>query len=116
MSVRDDLAAAANAVDGVNVTPYFRATTQAGEGMVRLDNVAYPNRLGGVVTWQVVVMLPQDIGQAERFAEDRLPALVAAVQDELEVVSAAPRQLQIPVGDKKSITLPCLVIEGLREQ
>ena len=110
-AVRQAIAEAATTVDGINVTPYFRQTTKAGEGMVRHDRTAYPNRFGGVVTWQVLVLLPQDIAAAEKYLEDKAPALLEAVSDHLVITSMAPQQLALDTGQ-----VPCVVIEGHREE
>lgn len=109
--VRDKIATAASAVVGVNVTPYFRQVTKPGQGMVRMDRINYPNAFGGVVTWQVVVLLPQDIAQAERWLDENGSVLRAAVAEELVVQSMTPQQLALDTG-----TVPAVVIEGQREE
>lgn len=108
---RDKISAAANAVAGVNVTPYFRQVTKPGQGMVRMDRVEYPNTFGGVVTWQVYIFLSQDIASAERWLDENGEALYRAVANELLVTSLRWEQLTVDTG-----TVPCVVIEGSREQ
>lgn len=111
--VREAISAAANTVAGVNVTPYFRQVTRPGQGMVRRDRTEYPNKFGGVVTWQVFVLLPQDIAQAERWLDENGSVLRAAVAEELleGTVSMAPQQLALDAG-----AVPVVVIEGQREE
>ena len=110
-AVRTALAEAANTVDGISVQPWFRSSTKAGDGMVRLDRITYPNPFGGIRTWQVLIVLPQDLAQAERYLEDKTPALVEALGNEMAVDSATPQQIALDTG-----ALPCLVIEGHRAE
>lgn len=108
---REAIAAAASTVAGVHVTPYFRQVTKAGQGMVRRDRTDYPNRFGGVVSWQVFVFLPQDLSAAERWLDENGPALVEAVSGELTVRAMTPQQLALDAG-----AVPVVVIEGTREE
>lgn len=110
--VRQAIADAANEVADVTVAPYFRPFTTPGEGVVRYDRTDYPNAFGGLVTWQVVVALPQDQRAAEQWLDQNGPALRAAVASALIVRSLTPIQIAIP--DAGSI--PALVIEGQREE
>lgn len=109
--VREAISAAANTVAGVNVTPYFRQVTKPGQGMVRRDRTDYPNPFGGLVTWQVFVLLPQDIAQAEKWLDENGSVLRAAVAEELIVRSMTPQQLALDSG-----AVPVVVIEGQREE
>lgn len=108
--MREAIAAAASTVDGVDVSPYFRQATRPGSGMVRRDRSDYPSRIGGATTWQVLVLLPQDIATAERWLDANAAALRKAVGTELDVRSVTPQQLAIDTG-----TVPAVVIEGTRE-
>jgi hypothetical protein len=109
-SVREEITSAANKVDGVNVTPYFRQVTRPGQGMVRKGRVDYPNTFGGVVTWQVWILLPQDLASAEKWLDETGAALTAAVSEAMVVRSLTP----IIAPDLGS--LPAVVIEGTREE
>lgn len=111
MSARADIAAAANTVEGVLVTEYYQQTTTTGAGMVRLAGTDYPDKFGGIDTWQVIVFLPQDLTQAEKWAETNQKLLVAALADEMTVRRAQPQQLALDGAG----LLPVLVIEGTRE-
>ena len=111
VDTRQALADAASSVEGVSCSPYFTQTTRAGDAMVRLDHVDYPNPFGGVVTWQVAVVLPQDTGLAERFTDSHVPALVAALGEQMVVQRVTPAQLALETG-----SLPVLFIEGIREE
>lgn len=111
-SVREAIAGAANAVPGVNVTPYYRQITKAGEGTVRLDRIDYPNAFGGLATWQVLIVLPPSIDAAERWLDANSEALRGALAEQLALRSLAMAQLSLP--DAGSI--PAVVIEGQREQ
>jgi hypothetical protein len=106
---RTAIAAAANSVSGIHCNPYFVQTTKAGDAMVRLQQITYPNVFGGVATWQVLVLLPQDIATAERYLEEKVPALVEALGTEMTVTTVQPQQLALETG-----SVPCVVIEGTR--
>lgn len=111
MSFRDDLATAISTLDGVTCTPYHEQTTRLGAAMVRLDRRTRDDSgFGYMNTWQVVVILPQNIADAEKWIEDNGDDLIAAAEDLLTVLSLTPSQL--PVG---SSLVPCVVLEGVRE-
>jgi hypothetical protein len=107
---RDLIATVASTVEGVNVAAYFRQTTKPGDGMVRLDRM-FPDSsgVGFMNTWQVVVMLPQDLASAERFLESIIPGLLAALDPVLALTSVTPGQLSLDTG-----LVPCVFIEGAR--
>lgn len=110
---RKALADAASTVDGITCHPYFVQSIKTGQAVVRLDRINYPpDRFGGVVRWNVVVMLPQDQTQAEKYIEKHLDALVDALDGQWQIAEAQPQQLNIPgVG-----VVPVLIIAGHREQ
>lgn len=95
-----------------DVTPYYEQSTRPGGGYVHLDRVEYPDRLGGVAFWNVVILLPQDLAAAERFIEECLPPLREALSAEMVVTSARPEQLNLTGAG----LLPCLFINGHREE
>lgn len=109
--VRNLLATAASTQDGINVRPYFLQSTKAGDGFVRRDATNYPNPFGGIVTWQVVVVLPQDMASAEKYIDTKTAALVEAVAEHMVVRSVTPVQMTFDTAQ-----IPCLVIEGNREE
>ncbi|KAA1424314.1 hypothetical protein [Nocardioides antri] len=109
--VRAEIAAAANTVSGINCSPYFRQSVKPGDGMVRRERTNYPNPFGGIVTWQVIVALPQDLAAAEKYLDEHLPDLVEAIQESLVVTSTTPQQLALDTG-----AVPVVVIEGHREE
>lgn len=112
LAIRTLIADAANAVPGIAVQPRFVASTEPGAGMVRLERIEYPNRLGGICHWNVVVMLPQDQETAEAYMDDKLPALVEAVAEQLVVTQVQPQRLDLPTLG----ILPVVFINGHREQ
>jgi hypothetical protein len=107
---RNLIANAVSTVDGVNVTPYFRQTTKAGEGMVRLDVQRRDDARFYLDTWQVLVVLPQDIAAAEKWLDANLVALREAAREQLVVLSITPQDLLLDTGK-----VPVVVIEGVRE-
>lgn len=113
LAVRQAIADAAGTVTGVKVEPRFTPVTKVGTGCVRLDRTEYPNRFGGVDHWQVIVCLPQDLTEAEKWIDDNRLALYTAVREELVVTSITPEQV---VFDYGTAPLPCLTIAGHREQ
>lgn len=110
-TVRIALATAASTVPGISCSPYYHQDTTPGTAYVRLERINYPNPFGGVVHWNVVVLLPQDIAQAEEYLEELLPQLHTALESELVITSAVPQRVEFPgVG-----VLPALFINGHRE-
>lgn len=111
-AARQALATAASTVDRVNVSDYYRQVTSPGSGYVHLDRIEYPDRLGGVCFWNVVVILPTDLATAERFIEETAAPLREALSAEMVVTSARPEQLNLTGAG----LLPCLFINGHREE
>jgi len=111
-AVRAQLAEAASTVSGVNVAPYYAQGTAPGHGHIRRERTAWPNKFGAVVSWNVIIVLPQGMAAAERYLDEVQPELVAALAPHLTIVEAVPQRLNITgVGD-----LPCLFINGHREE
>ena len=108
--VRNLIADAANTVTGFNVTPYFRQTTKPGDGMVRLERMNRDTSgFAYMYIWQVLIVLPQDIAQAEKFLDEHVSSLVTAISEELIVTTVTPQQLALDTG-----TIPVVLIEGNR--
>jgi hypothetical protein len=110
MSVREEIAAAANTVAGVNVQPYYTQGGRSGSGNVTLTRVEYPNPFGGIGYWEVIVLLPVDIESAQRQAETLLPLLYGAMDGVLAVTSVS---FGTTSQDNRS-GQPCLIIAGHR--
>lgn len=110
-TVRQEIAEAASKVEGISCTPNYRQTTKAGDAMVRKGPVNYPDSFGGVVTWQVLVILPQDLASAQEYLDDVVPLVVAEVDQVIGVRSVTPQQL---VFD--GVLVPGAVIEGHRAE
>lgn len=111
MTWRDDLATSISTVEGVNCTPYRRQTTTPGEAMVRFDRSARDDSgLGYLNTWQVCVILPQNVATADAWIDDHRDALIAAAEDHLVVTSLVVGQLPVDTS-----LVPCVVLEGVRE-
>jgi hypothetical protein len=111
---RAEIATAASTVDGVNVSPYFRQVTKAGQGFIKLDRIEYPDRIarvnGGIAHFVLWVILPADVAQAEQRAEELEPLLRNAIGRAWSVDSAQLADLQMDSG-----TLPVLQLTGHRE-
>lgn len=111
MSTRTDLVAAADTVAGIRAYEYVVGATDPGTVYPRLDRIEYPNAFGGVAHWSVVLVLPQDLAEAERYVEDMLPALKAALDPHIVITAVVLQRLQLDgVG-----TLPVAFINGHRE-
>lgn len=109
-AIRASIAAAANTVAGINCSPYFRQSTKPGDAMVRLDRQTRDTSgFGFMATWQVVVILPQDLATAEKYLDEKLPSLVDAIAEELVITTVTPQQLTLDTG-----LVPCVFIEGNR--
>ena len=111
MGTREDIASAASTVEGIKAHPYYVQGTAPGHTYVRLERIEYPNPFGGVARFNVVVVLPQDLAQAEQFLEAKVPMLREAVAEHLVITSVVPQRLEITgVG-----IVPCAFINGHRE-
>lgn len=110
MSTRADIATAASAVDGVNVTADYRQTLKVGEGFVKWNGrVVDDSGLGWMDTWQVWLAVPQARAAGEAWLTEHLDALLAALDEELIVTAALAADLVLG-----STTTNGLIIEGTR--
>lgn len=108
--VRTALAAATNTVVGLHCTPYFRQTTKAGDAMVRMDrSVRDTSGFGFMVSWQVLILLPQDLSTAEKWLDTHMIPLINAISEEMVVTLVTPQQLALDTG-----SVPIVLIEGTR--
>ncbi|GAB3990110.1 hypothetical protein [Nocardioides marmoraquaticus] len=112
-TVRDLLATAATQAGGVGtVSPYYRQTTKPGDGFVRLERIEYPNPFGGVCYWNVVLLLPQSLDDAERWIEQYVPDVRRALAEHMTVTRVRPERLIFPGAGE----VPCVFINGSREE
>jgi len=111
MSPREDIAPAAGEVGGITAHEHVVGDTTPGTVYPRLDRIEYPNTFGGVAHWNVVLVLPQDIADAERYLADTINPLREALAPHLVVTSVTPQRLQLDgVG-----LLPVAFFNGHRE-
>lgn len=111
MSTRTELTDAANAVAGITAHTYVVGDTDPGTVYPRLDRIEYPNPFGGVAHWNVVLVLPQGEAEAEKYVEDMVPTLKAALDPHLVITAVVLQRLQLDgVG-----ILPVAFINGHRE-
>lgn len=111
MNSREEIAAAANVEDGIEVTPYYELVSTAGQGYVERTRTEFPNRLGGEDYWGVIVCLPQELKAAQAWIDENQARLVKALMKAMVVTVAQPQL--ILVQDNQSIR--ALVVEGHRE-
>lgn len=111
MSIRTDIATAASTVEGITGHPYVVGDTSPGTVYPRIDRIEYPNPFGGVLYLNVVLVLPQDLAEAEQYLEQKLPALKTALEPHLVLTTVRPQRLQLDgVG-----VLPVAFLNGHRE-
>lgn len=110
-AARTAIATAASTVAGIKCSPYNRQLAKAGEALVRLASVNYPNKFGGEATWEVFVILPLDEKAAEQWLDTNLDALVAALSVEMVVQTVTPVSLRYDTGVER----PGVAIQGHRE-
>lgn len=111
MSTRTDIATAASTVEGITGHPYVVGDTDPGTVYPRLDRIEYPNPFGGIAHWNVVLVLPQDLAEAEKYLEANLPDLKTALEPHLFITTVQLQRLQLDgVG-----ILPIASINGHRE-
>jgi hypothetical protein len=109
-AVRAEIAAAMNAVEGIHATPYFRQTTRPGQAFVRLARWRRDTSgFGFMVTWEIFVILPQDLAGAETYLDEKLPELTEAAEAVLILTTVTPSRLALDSGH-----VPVVVIEGNR--
>lgn len=111
---RTAIAAAASTVAGVNCKPYYRQSAKPGDACVRLASRAKAgNGFGYVDTWQVWLVLPQDLAAAEKWIDEHGPELEAALEQEFigGVATVTPADLQFGNGPGVN----GVIYEGARE-
>lgn len=110
---RAALAGQVETVAGLSCTPYYRQTTKAGDAMVRMASISRDDSgFGFMVTWQVVLILPSDFKASEKYLEEKIDDLIAAVGEEMIVTGVTPQELVFDNGT----SIPAVVIEGAREK
>lgn len=81
MSAREDLAAAASSVAGVNVTAKWRQTTTPGEGWIRwVRRAPDDSRFSRVDEWQICLVMPQQPDRQEIWLETVVDAVIDATE------------------------------------
>lgn len=108
MSDRDDIAAALNAVEGINVYPGFRESTKVGNGWITLAKMT-PQEFGYIKDWKVTIVIPNQITAAEEWMDGYLEVLAEAVKRQLEVTQILPTQISV-----SGTTVYAVVIQGVR--
>lgn len=113
MSVREEIAAAASLIEGVNVTPYYRQSLKPGDGFVRLGQRGRDGSgIGFIDTWELWLAVSQDIPGAEQWLEANLDDLLVSLGSAMYVTTVTPTELVIGTG---GATVPGLIVAGTRE-
>lgn len=113
MTAREEIAAAANVLDGIEIHAYYELVSTPGQGWVERTRTDFPNAFGGEDYWGVVVMVPSDVNAAQRWIDANQARIVTALKTSRAlIVTAALPQL---VAQQDNTSIRALVIEGHRE-
>lgn len=110
--LRADLAAAADTVLGEgHCSEYYRQTAKPGDAWVTWPRMDRDDTgLGFMESWQVRVVLPQNLADAEEWADDNAAAMVDALGAYLTITAVYMATLAMDTGPN----YPGLVVEGVR--
>lgn len=110
---RQTFADALNVLEWVKAFPYPpNGGYRSGDAWPLCSRIDYPNKFGGVVRWEVFVVLHADIATAEVLLDEHLPSLRAALGPHMTIRSVEPRLLQFETGSALAVA----VIAGTREE
>lgn len=109
---REAIAAAANTVAGLNVSPYYRQSFKANDGAVQIASGTVTSKFDRMATWRVYVALSQDVKTAEKWIDEHIQELLDALWPELVITTWAPQELVAPDGN----SVNGLYVEGNRAQ
>lgn len=113
MTAREEIAAAASTVDGIEVSPTYAAVSAPGQGYVTWLRTEYPNSLGGEDYWGVVIALPPDVAAAQEWVAEHLGPLWKALRtSRVMTVTGARPDVDLPTDNQAQ---KVLIIEGHRE-
>lgn len=83
-----------------------------GDAWPLVSRIDYPNKFGGLVQWEVLVVLNADVPTAERLMDAHVPGIREALSRQMSIRSVTPRLLQFENGS----ALIVAVIAGTREE
>jgi hypothetical protein len=109
-TVRAELAAAANTIEGLQVSPTYRQSHNSGDGVVMMQRANFPNQFGGIAYWVIQVLLPVDLKKAQELGDDLVMSLPAALSEVLTVTDVTFAQALID----NSPARPCIEVVGYR--
>lgn len=108
---RQEIATAASTVAGVNCTSNYRQSLKPGDAFVRLAGRRRDgSALGYTDTWQVWLALPQDLVKAEKWLDDHIEDVSAALCPVINPNTVLPAELALGAN-----TVPGVIFEGIRE-
>ena len=84
----------------------------SGDAWPLVSRINYPDKFGGLVAWEIFIVLHADVATSEQLLDAHMPALRAAVAPLMTVTSVEPRLLQFESGS----ALAVVVIAGTREE
>jgi hypothetical protein len=113
VTAREDIAAAASTVDGIEVFPEYEHVTTPGQGYVTWLRTEYPNTLGGEDYWGIVITLPPDTAAAQAWVAENLQPLWKALRKSRAMtVTGARPDVDLPTDNQAQ---KVLIVEGHRE-
>jgi hypothetical protein len=110
VTAREEIAAAASTVDGVECSPFYRVVSKPGQAYVQWLRNDYPNQFGGESYWGVVVTLPQDTEAAQLWIEEHQEALFEGVSPAMLCTQLRPEIHLVTDNQSQKV----VVLEGHR--
>lgn len=112
-TVREILAAAVSALEGIQVEPYYRAVSGPGRGWIEHIRTEFPGSQihGAWQHWGVVVCVPTDMAAAQKYVDDHLVALSNALWPLMDLTQVRNEEISQTDGQ----IIKAMVIEGRRE-
>lgn len=110
--VRQELADAMSSIDGIDCSPFWRTVNKTGSACVKFGRAdASDNGFGMVTTWDVWVVLPNDMTQAEQWIDDHQDQIVNALK---RVYNGGVQSLTPVASAAGNSTINVLVVSGRR--
>ena len=108
MTTRQELAEALTGIDGYHISAYYRQTTKPGDGFITITDLTRDTSgIGWMETWQIIIILGQDLNAAERRFENDIDTLVDTTSTILHVANVTLATLTLDTH-----TLSAVIIDG----
>lgn len=112
LQVREALAEALTALDGLTISAGYRQITNQGEGFVRFaGRVRDGSGYGYINTWEIWIALSQDVPTGETWLDDHVNEITDALSPHLMVLTGVtPAQLALGANPINGV-----IFAGVRE-